>query len=143
MKNTSLVSVKTDTSDSKQPKLSSTVRDVVLACLEARGRDIAILDVKGLSDLADTFVIVSGRSDRQVQGISNRVYDTLLELGRKPLAVDGLDKGQWVILDYGDLLVHVFYEANRSLYDLEGFWSKARRTMIKESIEDQQEGRAA
>jgi ribosome-associated protein len=107
------------------------LRDIVGAGVEAKGTDIIVLDMEGVSDIADNFVVISGRSDRQVQGITNRIYDTLLlHCGTKPIAVDGLERGQWVAMDYGSVIVHIFYEANRTLYDLEGFWKKAKRGLI-------------
>lgn len=109
------------------------VKEIVDASIEAKGSDIVVLNMEGFSDITDRFIVVSGRSDRQVQGISNRIYDTLLDAGTKPVAVEGLDRGQWVVLDYGSVIVHVFYEATRELYDLEGFWGKAKKGVVSQN----------
>ncbi len=101
------------------------VEQIVRASLDAKGADIAVLEMAGLTSIADYFVIVSGRSDRQVQGIANRILDSLSEDRIKPLSVDGIEKGHWVVLDYGSIMVHVFYDQIRSERDLEGFWHSA------------------
>ncbi len=108
----------------------SIVKRVVSACEEVKGKDLSILDVRSLSDFADFFVIVSGRSDRQVQGITNRVIEELLRSGARPLSVEGYEDGQWVLVDCGDVVVHVFYEENREFYDLESLWMRAKRVSL-------------
>ena len=102
------------------------VQMAVQACEEAKGKDIAVLDVKKISDVADYFVVVSGRSDRQVQGIINRILDSLPQ-SVQPLAIEGLEDGQWVLLDLGDIVIHAFYEPMREYYDIEGLWSRAKK----------------
>lgn len=105
---------------------------IVNACAEAKGKGISVLEMSELLDLTDYFVVVSGRSDRQVQGIANRILDALAEVGVHPFSCEGLDEGQWVLLDYGDTIVHVFYEPMREHYDIEGLWAKARRLTVTE-----------
>lgn len=107
------------------------IPQIVNACLEAKGRDIVILDMREISGITDYFIIASGRSDRQVQGISNRVIDSLQNSKTKPVAVEGLERGQWAVLDYGDIMVHVFNEAVRSTYDLESFWARAPKSIVE------------
>jgi ribosome-associated protein len=108
----------------------SIVKRVVSACEEVKGKEISVLDVHSLSDFADFFVIVSGRSDRQVQGITNRVIEELIKSGARPLSVEGYEDGQWVLVDCGDVVVHVFYEENRKFYDLESLWMRAKRVSV-------------
>jgi ribosome-associated protein len=103
------------------------VKRVVGGCEDVKGKDISVLDVRSLSDVADYFVIATGRSDRQVQGITNRVVEELYHAGARPLAVEGYEDGQWVVIDCGEVVVHVFYEPMRDHYDLESLWMKARR----------------
>ena len=110
----------------ENPQAEEIVRKAVEACLEAKGELIRVLDVSRVFDLADYFLIVSGRSDRQVQGISNRIAATLEEYGRKPESIEGYDEGHWILMDFGELIVHVFYESTRTLYDLDGLWVKAK-----------------
>jgi len=109
------------------------VKRVVAACEEVKGQELTVLDVHSISDFADYFVVVSGRSDRQVQGITNRVVDELYRCGAKPLSVEGYEEGQWVLVDCGDVVVHVFYEPVRELYDLESLWMRAKRLPVAES----------
>jgi ribosome-associated protein len=109
-----------------------TVKGVVSACEEVKGRDTLVLDVHSISDFADYFVVVSGRSDRQVQGITNRVVDELCRLGVKPLSVEGYEDGQWVLIDCGDVVVHVFYEPMREFYDIESLWMRAKKLQVAE-----------
>lgn len=108
----------------------SIVKRVVSACEEVKGKDVSVLDVRSLSDFADFFVIVSGRSDRQVQGITNRVIEELIKSGARPMSVEGYEDGQWVLVDCGDVVVHVFYEENREFYDLESLWMRAKRVSV-------------
>jgi len=108
----------------------SVVKRVVQACEDVKGQDIVALDVQTVSDFADYFVVVSGRSDRQVQGITNRVTEELLSLGVKPLSVEGYEDSQWVLIDCGDVVVNVFYEPIRHFYDVESLWMRARKLEI-------------
>lgn len=106
---------------------------IALAASDAKGQDILVLDVKDLFSLADYFVIVSARSDRQAQGISNKILERLVRQGVKPLAISGLEEGQWILIDCDDVIVHVFYEPQRLHYDLEGLWYKANKYIFNEA----------
>ncbi len=114
----------------KSPKaMSSRSRALLFARLavDFKALDLVVLDVSGLSSFADFFVICSGKSSRQVQGISDNIQESLRKEGIRPLGVEGNREGQWVLMDYGDVIIHVFYEPVRLLYDLESLWSEARR----------------
>jgi ribosome-associated protein len=100
---------------------------VVQACEDVKATDIVVLDVGSISDVADFFIVASGRSDRQVQGITNRTIEELAKMGVRPLAVEGYEDGQWVLIDCGDIVIHVFYEPIRAQYDLESLWMRAKR----------------
>lgn len=100
------------------------------AALDKKAADVVLLDVHELTSLADEFVVASGRSDTQVRAIGEAVEEALRQRGRRPLAVEGLRHGQWVLLDYGDIVVHVFYGPVRSFYDLERLWARAPRTEL-------------
>ena len=110
----------------------TTVKRIVKACEEVKGQETTILDVHSISDFADYFVVVSGRSDRQVQGITNRVIEELFRSGIKPLSVEGYEDGQWVLVDCGDIVVHIFYEPVRATYDIESLWMRAKRVPAKD-----------
>jgi ribosome-associated protein len=92
--------------------------------------DVVVLDVHGLASFADTFIVCSGRSHRQVSAIAESVQQNLKAKGIKPLGVEGLREGHWVLMDYGDVLIHVFYEPVRIFYDLEGLWSDAKTVKL-------------
>ena len=101
--------------------------------LEKKAHHVRILELKGLSTLTDYLVIASGRSDRQVQAIAEEVrlglkqgHDTM------PLAVEGMRDGRWVLIDYGDVMVHVFQDPVREFYDLDGLWREARELPVVE-----------
>ena len=81
-------------------------------------------------DLSDYFIIASGRSDRQVQGISNKVLDAIQKLGLEVVSIEGMEEGQWVLIDLGDIVVHVFYEATREYYDFDSLWARAERIKL-------------
>ena len=93
------------------------------ACVDQKGLDVRGLDISG-SDIADFFIIVSGTSERHVKGIADKVQQTLQQFGETPLSVSGYEGGEWVLIDYGDLVVHVFYEPMRQYYGLDELWGK-------------------
>lgn len=97
------------------------------AALDHKAIDLVILEVKKLSSFTDYFVICSGNSDRQVQAIAGHIEEKLKEGDVRPLSVEGKREGRWVLLDYGDVVVHVFYQPVRDFYDLERLWADAPR----------------
>ena len=104
------------------------------AALDKKGTDLVVLDVREHTSIADYFVIVSGRSDTQVRSIAEHVEEVCRKHGYRPLAVEGLRHGQWVLLDFGDVVVHVFYGPVREFYDLERLWSEATRCTLPPSL---------
>lgn len=109
----------------------------VLECAsDAKGKDLALLDVSSVFDLASFFVIVSARSDRQAQGISNRILLTLEEMGIHPISRDGYEEGHWVLMDYGDIVIHIFYEPVREHYDLERLWKNSMKVELPAGLQD-------
>jgi ribosome-associated protein len=110
---------------------------IVNACSDARAKEPVVLNVKPISDIADNFIIVSGRSDRHVQGITNKIIAALEPLGLAPESVEGFDKAHWVLIDLGEIVVHVFYEPIREYYDLEGLWARATKVPMPEMDERQ------
>ena len=118
------------TKKKKGPSSNQLVKQIINSCTDAKGRDIVVLDVSKNFCVASYFVIVSGRSDRQVQGISNRILNDLANTGYKPFSIDGLEQGHWVLLDCDDVIVHVFYEPIRQHYNLESLWATAKKLNI-------------
>jgi len=102
------------------------------AALEKKATDIVLLKLKGLVSYADYSVICSGRSDRQVQAIAQAIEIKMGERGHRPLGIEGMGEGKWVLMDYGDLVIHIFFEPVRNFYDLEGLWIDAPRQEITE-----------
>lgn len=100
--------------------------------LDRKAYDLELLDVGPLTSVADYFLICTGRSDTQVQAIARSIEDNLRERGIRPLAVEGMSRGQWVLMDYGDVVIHIFYQPIREFYDLEGLWMKASRAELPE-----------
>ncbi|OIQ12063.1 ribosome silencing factor [Neomoorella thermoacetica] len=101
------------------------------AVLEKKGIDPVILDLQGITLIADYFVIASGTSTVQVQAIAGRVEEILDEAGVELLHREGLEAARWVLLDYGAVVVHIFLEEERRFYDLERLWGDARRIAIE------------
>ena len=96
--------------------------DVILG---RKAYDLVVLDVRKLTTIADAFVLCSGRSNRQVSAIAAHVHEQMKAQGIYPLSVEGKSEGHWVLLDYGHVIIHVFYEPVRAFYDLEGLWRDA------------------
>jgi len=95
--------------------------------LRFKALDLVLLDVSPFSSFADYFIICSGKSSRQVQGIADNLENALKSRGLKPIGTEGKREGHWVLLDYGDVIIHIFYEPVRFFYDLESLWSEASR----------------
>lgn len=101
-------------------------RRVVDLASDKQASDIVLLDIRGVSLIADYFVICTVGSERQASAILNDLGDkTLEEFGRKPLHQEGAPDSGWVLLDYGDVIVHVFSSSQREFYNLEGLWATA------------------
>ena len=100
---------------------------VAVEALEKKAVGLEILDVAGRVDYADFLVLMSGRSDRHVVALAQGIEDGLKKKGHRAISVEGLPHATWVLIDYGDVVVHVFQEDRRHLYNLEGLWMDARR----------------
>jgi ribosome-associated protein len=96
-----------------------------LAADSRKAEDIVVLDVQQLSSVADYFFICSGSSDRQVRAIADAIAEELAQHGEKPLAMEGYQKGTWVLIDCADLIVHIFDHDTRRFYNLERLWHRA------------------
>ena len=103
------------------------VREAVSAADDRKALDLKVLQLEKVTDFADYFLICSGTSERQVQAIADAVQEKLREHRVRPLHVEGYNRAQWVLLDYGDLVIHVFLDETRAFYDLERLWSDAPR----------------
>jgi ribosome-associated protein len=97
------------------------------AVLGKKAYELVVLDVRELTSVADIFIICSGRSNRQVSAIAEHIQWDLKQHKIMPLSVEGSKEGHWVLLDYGHVVIHVFYDSVRQFYDLEGLWVDAKR----------------
>ena len=116
------------------PRLKATL--IVEAALERKAEEPIVLDMRKLTAYADTFIILSGRSDRQVRSIADAVMHALKSNGEQPLGVEGLDDGNWVLIDCNDAIVHVFDPETRERYDLERLWRDAPRLDLALTADD-------
>jgi ribosome-associated protein len=107
------------------------------SALDKKAYDLVILEVSALTSVTDYFVICTGRSDIQVQSICRAIADSMAAAGVKPLAIEGFTHGQWVLMDFGDVVVHIFYETVRQFYNLEGLWVQAPRRALPEPYSTQ------
>ena len=112
--------------DRNQPNWLAAVR----AAESKKAVDVAVLDLRGITSFTDYFVICTGNNERQVQAISDAVGEGLKDHGERPLSVEGYGQAEWVLADYGDLIVHIFSPQARSYYDLERLWRNAKRVQV-------------
>lgn len=89
---------------------------------EKKANDIKVIDIEKVSTIADYFIIASGNNVNQVQAMADNVDEMLSKAGCEPKQIEGYRGGSWILMDYGDLVIHVFDEANRQFYDLERIW---------------------
>lgn len=94
------------------------------------GLEPVVLEVKGLCTFADYFLICSGTSRRHVLALAQRLEEALGQAGVKPLGMEGLQEGLWVLMDYNDVVIHIFFQELRQFYDLEGLWAEAPKTYV-------------
>lgn len=96
---------------------------VINALEEVKGQDITTLNVSDLTDVMDTMIVASGNTNRQVKALANNVVEDCKKAGFQPIGVEGMDTAEWVLVDFGDLVVHVMQPTTREFYDLEKLWS--------------------
>lgn len=107
---------------------------IVEAALDKKAYDLVVLQAEHLSSIADYFVIATGRSDVQVQSICRGVEERMDQDGARPLSIEGFNLGYWIVLDYNEVVVHIFYEPVRDVYRLETNWTDAQRVPLPEPI---------
>lgn len=100
------------------------------AALEKKAVNPVVLNVEGMATYTDFFLICSGSSTRQVQAIADSIEKRAREVKVHPLTVEGQTSGKWILMDFGSVVVHLFYEPVRDFYDLEGLWADAERMPI-------------
>lgn len=106
-------------------KLSADARRAAAICLENKADDVVVLDLHGVTDMTDYFVVASGTSDTHVRSVARHVEEEMAKVGVKAFAVEGMNEGRWVLLDFVDFVVHVFHPSMRTYYQLERLWGDA------------------
>lgn len=109
----------------KNSRLPAAVRLAVTAIEDRKGVRLHVIDLRGLSDAADFFIIASGTSDAHVRGLADGVVQAMDRAGVPPHHVEGVQTGRWVLLDFVDLVVHLFHPETRAFYQLERLWQDA------------------
>lgn len=113
------------------PRAKALAKRIAELCLDKKATDVVILDVRGMTSYADYFVIASGESERQVSAIAENIETTLKhEMDARAIGTEGRETGNWVLLDFGEVVVHLFYSEQRAFYDLEGLWADAPREAV-------------
>jgi ribosome-associated protein len=119
---------------SPRPSPADESRDLALvvatAALEKKALAVEILDVVGKVDYADFLVLMTGRSSRQVDALAQSIEEACAQKKKRALSVEGQPAGSWILIDFGDVVVHIFQEEARGLYDIEGLWLDATRLPV-------------
>ena len=110
--------------------LDERVLGALHAASEKKALDPVVLDLREIASFTDYFVILSGANERQVQAISDEIYESLKKSGHAAARVEGYKTAEWILLDYGDFVVHVFEQKARRFYDLERLWRESKRVEL-------------
>jgi ribosome-associated protein len=115
-------------------ELKKEIQTIVSAADDKKAFDIKVLEIGGLSSIADYFVVASGNNERQAVAIADEIEDKMTELGLEPLNKEGHQTGRWILLDYGDIIVHVFHKEEREFYNLEKLWLDAKSFEVEDIL---------
>lgn len=110
-------------------------KEIAEAAGKIKAVDLKILDLTKLSTFADYFIIASGNSDRQVEAIADSIIIEMKKKGRTPIGTEGFDHSQWIIVDYGEVVAHIFYHPIREIYSIEKLWADAKVIKVKSKNE--------
>ena len=104
--------------------MTQSLKDIVISALEeVKAQNISSLDVRELTGVMDTMIVASGSSNRQVKALANTVIEDAKKAGFQPMGVEGMESGEWVLVDLGDIVVHLMHPTTREFYELEKLWS--------------------
>jgi len=125
----------TRAASSRRPKVPENpsrelAMSIAQAGLDKKALDVEIIDVTGKVDYADFVVVMSATSDRQAGAIAKNIDTVLSQAGHPAQSIEGLTQGAWVLMDFGDVVVHIFHQDTRGYYDLEALWSDAERVEV-------------
>ena len=114
------------------------VKSIVTVLDKHKAEEIKVIGIADLTVIADYFVIATGTSSTQVKSLADYVEHELDEQGMKPLRVEGYQSSSWILIDYGNVIVHVFYAETRSFYDLERLWKDGNQLALSEFLDEKQ-----
>jgi ribosome-associated protein len=118
-------------------ELDERILMALAAAAEKKAINVVVLDLREIASFTDYFVITSGTNERQVQAISDEIVDSLKKAGTPVTRVEGYKTAEWILLDYGDFVVHIFNEKARSFYDLERLWRESKRVELLREFSDE------
>jgi len=110
------------------------IRGALHAAAEKKALDLTVLDLRGVATFTDYFIISTGANKRQMQAIADEIVDQLKRRGSRAARVEGYQGAEWILVDYGDFIVHVFDEKSRRFYDLEYLWREAKRLNVSPEL---------
>jgi ribosome-associated protein len=122
--------VRSEASGGDLSSFDERIRRALSAALDKKAADLTVLDLRGIASFTDFFIITTGMNRRQCQAISDEVVDQLKRGGIRAARVEGFQTAEWILIDYGDFVVHIFDEKARRFYDLERLWREARRVDV-------------
>ena len=108
------------------------VKTAVAALEDKKAEDITVIDITGVSSIADYFIIADGNNKNQVQAMVDNVQEELFKAGYEMKQMEGYREGNWILLDFGDIIIHIFDKENRLFYDLERIWKDGKEVSIEE-----------
>ncbi|HUM11505.1 MAG TPA: ribosome silencing factor [Myxococcaceae bacterium] len=114
----------------ENPEALALARRAATLLVDRKATEVVLLDVRGMSSYADYFVIASGDSERGVIATAEHVRETLKNAGHRTIGTEGFETGHWVLLDFGEVVVHVFFTEVRAFYDLDGLWADAPKEKV-------------
>lgn len=111
-------------------KKQELIEKICNSALDKKAENVIVMDISGLTVIADNFIICSGTSHSQVKAICDNIEEQLKKAGVEPCKIDGYNEARWVVMDYIDILVHVFYQEDREFYNLERLWNNGSNTFL-------------
>ena len=102
-------------------------------CDEKKAKEIVVLDVRKITTISDYFIVCSTSNERQARAIADDLRVRMKDLGKREMGVEGLEDARWVLQDFGDIVLHIFHEAHREFYDIEGLWADAKQVRWKKA----------
>ena len=114
-----------------------TLNQICKSAIDQKALDLRVLDLKGVSDIADHFIILSATSERHGKGIVDKIIQNLKSSGEAPLCIDGYDKAEWILVDYGSIILHVFFEPKRQYYKFDELWENAKEVTLSPELDSQ------